>query len=57
MQIAFAIIAVFWWIAMWGLSDIMVEDWARESKIKLYTATLICVGIIVWLYPDIVKRF
>jgi len=57
MQIAFAIIAVFWWIALWGLSDIMVEDWTRESKIKLYTATLVCIGIIVWLFPDIVKRF
>jgi len=57
MQIAFAIIAVFWWIAIWGLSDIMVEDWTRESKIKLYMATLVGIGIIVWLFPDIVKRF
>jgi len=57
MQIAFAIIAVFWWIAIWGLSDLLVENWTREQKFKLYVAMLIVVGIIVFVFPEIVMRF
>jgi len=57
MQIVFAVIAVFWWIAVWGLSDIMVEDWTREAKVHLYIATLIVIATIVWSYPNIVRRF
>jgi hypothetical protein len=57
MQIAFAVIAVFWWIAVWGLSDLMVEDWTREAKFHLYVATLVMIAIIVWFYPNIVRRF
>jgi hypothetical protein len=57
MQIAFAVIAVFWWIALWGLSDIATEDWTRESKIYLYVSTLCVISIIVAAYPDIVRRF
>ncbi len=56
MQIAFAIIAVFWWIAIWNLSDMAVEDWTREQKIRLYVAMLVAVAIIVWLFPEIVMR-
>ena len=57
MQIVFAVIAVFWWIAVWGLSDLMVEDWTREAKVHLYIATLIVIATIVWFYPNIVRRF
>ena len=57
MQIAFAVIAVFWWIALWGLSDIATEDWTRESKIYLYVSTLCVISVIVAAYPDIVRRF
>ena len=57
MQIAFAVIAVFWWIAVWGLSDLLVEDWTRESRFQLYIATLAVIAIIVWYYPKIVRRF
>jgi len=57
MQIAFALIAVFWWIAVWGLSDLLTEDWTRQSKFQLYISTLIMIGIIVWIFPSIVKRF
>ena len=56
MQIAFAIIAVFWWIAIWGLSDIATEDWNRTSKIYLYIGILILISIIVMIYPNIIKR-
>lgn len=56
MQIAFAIIAVFWWIAIWNLMDIMVEDWTREQQITLYVAMLVGVTIIVYLFPEMLMR-
>jgi len=57
MQIIFAIIAVFWWIAIWGLKDILVEDWSKEQKLYLYLSSLLLVTIVVFIYPDIIKRF
>jgi hypothetical protein len=57
MQIIFAIIAIFWWIAIWGLTDILVEKWSREEKIYLYVSILVIVSIIVYNFPKIVKRF
>lgn len=57
MQILFAIIAVFWWIAIWGLTDILIEKWSREQKIYLYSSILSLVAVIVCIFPDIVKKF
>jgi hypothetical protein len=57
MQIIFAVVAIFWWIAIWGLKDILVEDWSREQKIYLYVSILGIVSIIVYNFPKIVKRF
>lgn len=57
MQIAFALIAVFWWIAIWNLSDMAVENWTREQKIYLYVGMLAAIAVIVWFFPNIVRRF
>jgi len=57
MQILFAVIAIFWWIAIWGLKDILVEHWSREEKFYLYISILAVVAMIVLMYPDIIKRF
>lgn len=56
MQIAFAVIAVFWWIAIWNLFDIAVEDWTTEQRIHLYVGMLVVVAVIVLLFPEIVTR-
>jgi hypothetical protein len=56
MQIIFAVIAIFWWIAIWGLKDILVESWSREQKFYLYVSILVLVAIVVLMFPDIVKR-
>lgn len=57
MEILFAIIAVFWWVAIWGLIDILVEDWSKEQKIYLYISMISFVTIFVFLFPGIIKRF
>jgi len=56
MQIVFAIIAIFWWIAIWGLKDILVESWSKEQKFYLYISIIVLVAIIVLIFPDIIKR-
>ena len=56
MQIVFAIIAIFWWIAIWGLHDILVEEWSKEQKFYLYVTILVLVSIIVLIFPNIIKR-
>ena len=56
MQILFAVIAIFWWVAIWGLKDILVESWSRTEKFYLYISILLVVAIIVTVFPDIVKR-
>jgi fucose 4-O-acetylase-like acetyltransferase len=57
MQILFAIIAVFWWIAIWGLTDIFIEDWTKEQKLYLYVGILVLVAGFVYVFPNILKRF
>jgi hypothetical protein len=56
MQILFAVVAIFWWIAIWGLKDILVEHWSREQKFYFYVSILVLVVIVVLMFPDIVKR-
>jgi len=56
MQIAFALIAVFWWIAIWGLSDLLTEGWSRESKFKLYVAILAAIAVIIRFVPHVLTR-
>lgn len=56
MQIAFATVAIFWWIAIWGLSDVWTHDWTGEQKVKLYISMIIGVLIIIWMFPNIVHK-
>jgi|Laugrespbdmm15sn_2_1035079.scaffolds.fasta_scaffold321628_1 hypothetical protein len=57
MQILLAIIVVLWWISLWGLQDILVEQWTRAEKFYLYISILAFVSIIVMIFPEIVKKF
>ena len=56
MQIVFATVAMFWWIAIWGLSGIFTEEWTNEQKIKLYISMIIGVLITIWIFPSIVNK-
>ena len=56
MQIAFAIISVFWWIAIWGLSDLLTQDWTNENKFRLYITMLVAILATVVVFPDIIQR-
>ena len=56
MKVTFALIAIFWWIAVWGLSDLLTENWSRSEKFYLYIAILIGVAVVVQLFPSIMDR-
>jgi hypothetical protein len=57
MQILFAIVALFWWIAVWGLKDLLIEHWTKQEKMYFYLIILALIGVIVWRFPHIVGRF
>jgi len=57
MQIAFAALAIFWWIAVWGLSDLLTENWSEFARFWYYIGLLTLVAFVVVLKPDIVQRF
>jgi hypothetical protein len=57
MQIAFAALAIFWWIAVWGLSDLLTENWSESARFWYYIGLLALVAFVVFLKPDIVQRF
>jgi len=56
MKIAFAILAIFWWIAIWGLSDLLTESWTREQKFRLYVGIVVGIAIIIYVFPDLMDR-
>ncbi len=56
MELAFALLVVVWWIAIWGLSDIATEGWTREEKLRLYVAMLLFVIAMVALFPKLIRR-
>jgi hypothetical protein len=56
MQIAFALVVVFWWIAIWGLSDLLTETWTRDEKLCYYAAMLVIVTAVIIMFPKILSR-
>jgi hypothetical protein len=55
MRIAFALIAIFWWIAIWGLVDITTEDWTRTEKAQLYVGILLTIALIYIFFPSVLQ--
>jgi hypothetical protein len=52
-----AILAVFWWIALWGLFDAYTEHFTKEEKIKTYLLILGIIIVIVCFFPKLMYRF
>jgi hypothetical protein len=57
MTILFAIIVVFWWIAIWGIFDIYTEHKTRDEKLKIYAVMLGIILVIVCFFPTLMYRF
>jgi hypothetical protein len=56
MQILFALVAVLWWVALWGLIDLATEDWARAEKAQLYVGILLVVTLVILFFPRVLGR-
>jgi hypothetical protein len=56
MRIAFTLVAIFWWIAIWGLIDIGTEDWTRTEKAQFYIGTLLVITLIYIFFPNALQR-
>ena len=54
--ILIALLVVFWWIAVWGLSDLLTENWTREQKFRLYVSILVVIGIVLAVFPEILYK-
>jgi hypothetical protein len=57
MPIIPAILAVFWWIAIWGLFEIFTEHKTRDEKMKIYLVILGILIVLVCFFPTLVHRF
>jgi hypothetical protein len=51
-----ALIIVFWWVATWGLTDLIVEGWTRKSRVFFYTGLLAFVSVVFYVEPRILDR-
>jgi hypothetical protein len=52
----FIVIAVAWWIGMWGLSDLLTEDYTREQKFTYYISLLAVVSLMFVVFPKSIDR-
>lgn len=56
MNVLGALVIVFWWVATWGLSDLIVEGWTRKSRVLFYTGLLAGVSVVFYVEPRILDR-
>jgi hypothetical protein len=56
MKIAFAFLVIIWWICIWGLSDILTENWTRKQKLIAYTVGAIAVIGVTVFFPGLLDR-
>lgn len=52
-KLAFALIAVLWWVAMWGIIDLLINDWTKIQKFIFYLTLLGIIFISIYAFPDI----
>lgn len=42
-------LSIMWWIAWWGLAELMMASWKKHQKFVAYVfALLVVTGFIVW---------
>jgi len=50
-KMAFAIIALLWWVSMWGLIDLSIEDLTKRQKFIVFISLLGVVFILMQVFP------
>jgi hypothetical protein len=57
MRLIIVIMVVFFWIAVWNLSDIYTSDWTDQQRINLYLGMLAVIGVMVLMDPSLIRHF
>jgi hypothetical protein len=57
MKLVYALIVIFWWIAIWGLTDELVEDMTKQNRIKVYLGIIAVIAAILYFFPHILDWF
>jgi FtsH-binding integral membrane protein len=58
--LATSFLVVVWWIALWGLIEIVLKKFIGNSETNLvitYCLMIVFVVSIVYMYPVIIERF
>jgi len=53
----FAALAAGWWVAIWGLVEVLTERWGRETRTAFYGSLFLLVMLATLYWPDLVERF
>jgi hypothetical protein len=56
MKLLFALLIVIWWISVWGLADLAMEDWTRKQKAIAYVCGIALTLTTLWFFPHIADR-
>lgn len=52
MTIFFVILATLWWLAIWGLFEILTKHYTEEEKLRTYIIILGIVFITIAFFPQ-----
>ena len=56
MKLLFALLIVVWWISVWGLADLAMENWTRKQKAMAYVGGIALTLATLWFFPHIADR-
>ena len=56
MKLVFALLVIVWWISIWGITDLIMEDWSREARFWTYVGGIALVGAVVTTFPQLLDR-
>ena len=57
MKLVYALIVIFWWIAIWGLTTELISDMTKEERIKIYLGIIAFIAAILYFFPHILDWF
>jgi hydrogenase/urease accessory protein HupE len=57
MALILATMVILWWIAVWGLFDMLILHLTRSEKAILYAILLIGILIILQMNPELINNF
>jgi hypothetical protein len=46
------LIAVIWWVAIWGLIELAMDGWTKDRRMITYLLMLVAATTAATMYPD-----